>query len=110
METQTKAAPRVHYAWVVAAVMFIAMLAAAGIRSTPGVLIVPLEKDMGWSRATVSFAVSINLVLFGLLGPFGAALTARFGVRRIVTAALVLLSTGVSLTPLMTKPWHLVLL
>ena len=58
----------VHYAWIVAGVVFVTMLGAAGIRSAPGVLMVPLEKDFGWTRATVSLAVSVNLVLFGLMG------------------------------------------
>lgn len=58
----------VHYAWIVAGVVFVTMLGAAGIRSAPGVLMVPLEKDFGWTRTTVSLAVSVNLVLFGLMG------------------------------------------
>jgi len=40
----------------------------AGVRSVPGVLILPLEAEFGWNRATVSLAVSINLILFGLCG------------------------------------------
>jgi MFS family permease len=111
MEPQPQARHgRVHYAWIVAALMFIVMLAATGIRSAPSVLIVPLEKDLGWSRVTVSFALSINLVLFGVLGPFAAALVERFGMRRVVIASLVLLSSGVSLSVWMTQPWQLVLL
>ena len=61
---------RIHYAWVVAAVTWLTLLAAAGFRSTPGTLIVPLEHEFGWSRATISLAVSINLLLFGLFAPF----------------------------------------
>jgi len=68
---------RLHYGWVVAAVTFLTLIAAAGIRSTPGVLIVPLEQSFGWSRATISLAVSINLLLYGLCGPFAAAISVR---------------------------------
>jgi predicted MFS family arabinose efflux permease len=100
----------VHYAWIVAAVVFLTMLGAAGIRSAPGVLMVPLENDFGWTRATVSLAVSVNLVLFGLMGPFAAALVDRFGARRIVLTSLALLAVGVSLTTRMREPWQLVLL
>jgi predicted MFS family arabinose efflux permease len=100
----------VHYAWVVAAVVFVTMLGAAAIRSAPGVLMVPLEKDLGWTRATVSLAVSVNLVLFGLMGPFAAALVDRFGARRIVLTSLALLAVGIALTTRMTAPWQLVLL
>jgi sugar phosphate permease len=100
----------VHYGWIVAGVVFVTMLGAAGIRSAPGVLMVPLERDFGWTRATVSLAVSVNLVLFGLMGPFAAALVDRFGARRIVLTSLALLAVGVSLTTRMTEPWQLVLL
>jgi sugar phosphate permease len=101
---------RVHYAWVVFGVTFFTLLAAAGIRSTPGVLIVPLEHDFGWSTATISVAVSINLLLFGFCGPFAAAFMNRFGVRRVLVAALALIAAGVGLTPLMRQPWQLYLL
>lgn len=101
---------RIHYAWVVFGVTFFTLLAAAGIRSTPGVLIVPLEHEFGWSRAEISVAVSINLLLFGLSGPFAAAFMNRFGVRRVLICALLFIATGVGLTPLMRAPWQLDLL
>jgi MFS family permease len=108
--TRARAGQRLHYSWVVAAVTFVILLGASGFRSTPGVLIVPLEGAFGWSRATISLAVSVNLVLFGLSGPFAAAAMVRFGVRRVVFAALLLVSTGSLLTVWMTAPWQLILL
>jgi len=104
------AATRFHYAWVVAAVTFLTLLGASGFRSTPGVLIAPLNQEFGWSPAVVSFAVSINLILFGLSGPFAAALTERFGLRRVVTIALLCIAAGSALTTLMRAPWQLDLL
>ena len=101
---------RFHYAWVVFGVTFFTLLAAAGIRSMPGVLIVPLQQSFGWSRATISVAVSINLLLFGLCGPFAAAFMNRYGVRRVLVVALLLIMSGVGLTPLMRQPWQLDLL
>ena len=101
---------RVHYAWIVFAVTFITLLAAAGTRSTPGVLMVPLEEEFGWSRATISLAVSINLILFGFVGPFAAAMMDRWGIRPVVASALVFISAGAGLTALMTVPWQLYLL
>lgn len=98
------------YAWVVAAVAFITLLAAAGFRSTPGVLFVPLEEEFGWNRATVGLAVSINLLLYGFVGPFAATLMARFGLRRVVAGALVTISAGALLTTRIQEAWQLVLL
>jgi MFS family permease len=101
---------RPHYAWIVAAVTFVTLLGASGFRSTPGVLIVPLQEAFGWSRTTISLAVSINLVLFGLSGPFAAAAMSRFGLRRVVLVALLLVAAGSGLTVLMTASWQLMLL
>jgi sugar phosphate permease len=102
--------PRLHYAWVVAGVTFVTLLAAAGVRSAPGVLIVPLESHFGWSRATLSLAISVNLVLYGLMGPFAAALMDRLGVRRTMLISLTITAAGVVGTSFMTQPWHMVLL
>jgi MFS family permease len=100
---------RIHRAWLVAAVAFVALVGAAGFRSTPGVLMVPLQDEFGWSRATTSFAVSINLILYGLTAPFAAALMDRFGIRRITAVALVLIAAGSGFTVFMDASWQLVL-
>jgi sugar phosphate permease len=99
-----------HYGWIVAGLTFLALLIAAGIRATPSVLIVPLEQEFNWSRATISLAISINLVLYGLIGPFAAAVLEQIGIRRTMLFALALLGIGVSLTALMSAPWQLILL
>ncbi len=101
---------KLHPAWRVAAITFFVLLVAAGVRSAPSVLIVPLEAEFGWSRATTGFAVGVNILLYGLVGPFAAAILERFGLRRTVAIALAILATGVALTPLMTAAWQLVAL
>jgi MFS family permease len=110
MRTLTRWLPRrVHYAWVVAAVIFVTLLAAVGVRATPSVLIVPLEQAFGWSSGTISFAISVNIILYGLMGPFAAALMQQLGIRRTVLLALALLSGSVAASTFMTEPWQLVL-
>jgi sugar phosphate permease len=101
---------RFHYGWIVVGVTFFVLLIGAGVRSTPGVLMVPFENEFGWSRATISFAVSVSLALYGVMGPFGASLMERFGLRRTMVSALALLATGVALTTFMRESWQLVLL
>lgn len=102
--------PRVHPAWWVALATFLALVGAAAVRSVPGVLIDPLHHEFGWSIGTISVAISINLVLFGVTAPFAAALMERFGIRRVVTGALLLIAAGSGLTVFMTASWQLVLL
>lgn len=101
---------RVHPAWVVAACTFLVLLVAAGVRSVPGVLMVPLDTEFHWGRDTISFAVGVNILLYGLAGPFAAAVIERFGMRRTIAVALAMVATGVALTPLMQQSWQLVLL
>src|SRR5882757_2369008 len=100
---------RLHYSWVVMGLVFLCLLAAAGIRATPGVLIVPLEQSLGWSRATISLAVAVNVFLYGLMGPFAAACMQRFGIRRTVLSALTLLALVVAASTQMTAVWQLML-
>jgi len=102
-------ARRHHYAWIVLGVTFLALLAGAGIRATPSVLIVPLEEEFGWSRSTISLAVSVNIFLYGLMGPFAGGLMQWLGIRRTTLGALALLATGVALATQVTQPWQLVL-
>jgi sugar phosphate permease len=101
---------RLHYAWIVVAVTFVVVVVIAGVRATPGVLIVPLEQEFHWSRATISFALGINLLLYGAIGPFAAAVMDRFGARRTMTLALAATTAGVALTPAMSQSWQLILL
>jgi sugar phosphate permease len=101
---------KLHYAWVVAAVTFVVLLLTAGVRAAPGVLIVPLEDEFHWPRSTISFAIGVNLLLYGLIGPFAAAMIDRLGVRRTMTAALAVTVAGVALTPAMRQSWQFILL
>ncbi len=110
----TVAAPprssRIHPAWWVAAVTFLALLGAAAFRAVPGVLIAPLRDEFGWSVTTISAAVALNMALYGLTAPFAAALMERFGIRRVVMCALLVVALGSGLTVFMTTSWQLVLL
>ncbi|WP_255470820.1 MFS transporter [Pseudarthrobacter sp. B4EP4b] len=98
-----------HPAWIVAAVAFLALVGAAGFRAAPGVLMVPLQQEFGWSTTVLSGAVSINLVLFGLTAPFAAALMERFGIRAVTATALVLIGAGSALTVLVNQSWQILL-
>ena len=80
----TLARRNVHYGWVVVGVTFLTLLVTAAAMGMPGVLIVPLEQEFGWDNAQISSALALRFVLFGLFGPFAAALMNRFGVRRVI--------------------------
>ena len=102
--------PKFYYGYVVAGVTFLVLLVGAGMRAVPGVFVVPLENEFGWSRATISLAVGVCIGLYGLMAPFSAATMDRFGVRGTMIAALCSIGTALALLPLMTQSWHLLVL
>jgi len=99
-----------HYAWIVLAITFAVLLTSAAIRATPGVLIVPFEHEFGWSRATISVAISTNLLLYGLMGPFSAGFINRYGPRRVMAVSSFMIGLGTLATITMKQPWQLVAL
>ncbi|HET7475576.1 MAG TPA: MFS transporter [Dermatophilaceae bacterium] len=112
MVTAAPAPPRarIHRAWYVAAVTLAALVLAAAFRSSTGALIEPLEAEFGWTRATTSGAITVNLVVYGITAPFAAALMERFGPRRVVAYALLVVGVGSGLTLVMRQAWQLWLL
>jgi len=98
-----------HRAWFVAAAGFVALLAAAAIRATFGILMEPLMMEFGWSHGAISTAASVNLVVFGLSAPFAASLTERFGLTRVVSVALTLIAVSAALLTQVTQLWQLYL-
>ncbi|XUM21633.1 MFS transporter [Bradyrhizobium oligotrophicum S58] len=100
----------IHYGWIMVAVTFFTALVSAGTVGAPGVFIVPLQQEFGWSTAEISSALSIRFVLFGLMAPFAAALLNRYGLRNITLLAQLIVVTALLSSLAMTQVWHLVLL
>ena len=85
---------KIHPAWIAAAIAFLTLAAAAGFRAAPSVLLVPLEDAFGWSRATISLAISVNVLIYGFFSPFAAALMERFGIKKVIMIALTVVGSG----------------
>jgi MFS family permease len=99
-----------HYAWVVMAIGFLTMLISSAALGLPGAFLRPLSTEFGWSTGQISSALAIRFALFGLLGPFAAILMERYGLRRIVCIALVLIASGLLLATRMKALWQLFVL
>src|SRR3954468_9430094 len=97
------------YAGIVVAVTFLALLVSAGLRSAPGVMMLPLEQHFGWDRATISASAAIGILLYGLGGPFAAALVLPFGMKRTMLAGVVLMPVATFASLWMREPCHYVL-
>lgn len=100
----------IHYGWVVVAVAFMAGVATAGAIALPATLILPLNREFGWNAEQISGALALRILLYGLLAPFAASLIDRYGLRRTILSALILIAAGFLVALRMTQLWHLVLL
>src|ERR1041385_5647633 len=101
---------RLHYAWVMAGATFLVLLVGAAIRATPSVLMVPLETELGATRATIALAGSLGLLLYGLVGPFCAAVAERLGIKRMVAIAMTMLAIAILVATQITALWQYILL
>ncbi len=100
----------IHYGWVMMAVTFVTMLTTACALGAPGVLMPALEKEFHWTAEQISGALALRLVLLGVIAPFAAALMLKYGVKRVVACALVLIASGLTLSLFMHEVWQLTLL
>ncbi|MCQ8118762.1 MFS transporter [Methylomonas sp. WSC-7] len=99
----------VHYAWVVLAVTFLCLFVASALRSVPGIIMLSLEQEFAWHRETISGAISLNLLLFGLAGPFLGRLMDLYGAKRISVITLILSVAGAGGSVFMQESWQMYL-
>jgi MFS family permease len=97
----------IYYGWVVVAAAFLVSVSTAGVMGLPGALMLPLEHEFGWTANEVSSALAIRILLYGLMAPFSAALMERFGLKRVVVAAVFTIGIMLLLAMRMTSLWQL---
>lgn len=96
-----------HYAWIILIVTFLSVIIAAVTNTMSGVMMIPFEKEFGWSRASISGAFAICITLVGFSGPFIAGLYQKFSVRKVLLVGMGTLLTAILLTTIMSQIWHL---
>lgn len=102
-----KSNQKLFYGWVVVAVTAMVLLVSFGVRSSPGVFMLSLERDLGWSRAAISAAVSLSLIILGISSPYGGMMVARFGPKRMTIVALAMMGVTLIWSSQMTELWQL---
>ncbi|AHN22648.1 MFS transporter [Lysinibacillus varians] len=101
---------RIHYSWFVLAITFFSIIVAGITLSSSGVFIGPFEQEFGWDRSIIAMAFAISLFLYGISGPFMAALLEVIGLKKMVLAAMIILVIGISFTLLMQQAWQLMII
>lgn len=97
----------IHYGWVMVALTFLTTICSSAAVSLPGVLLVPMTQEFGWSKGDVSAAMGLLFILFAATAPFAGALILKYGLRRMVVIAAAMVMTALVLTTLASARWHL---
>ena len=95
------------YGWIVVAVTASVALITAGTRAAPGAFLLAMEADTGFSKATLSLAAGLGLLLYGLGGPLSGSLMGRFGVRRVAGTSVLLTGSTLLISSLAREAWQL---
>ncbi|HEX5142204.1 MAG TPA: MFS transporter, partial [Dehalococcoidia bacterium] len=101
------AARKIHYGWVVLGTALFIVVTASGVRATPGVLIRPLEAEFGWSRSSISLAIAISLLFYGIASPLSGKVAERYGLRVMTLAFLTTSGIGVASSVLIEHLWQM---
>lgn len=101
---------RIHYSWIILIITFFSIIVAGIVRSSSGVFIVPFEDEFGWDRSIISLAFAISLFLYGISGPFMAALIEQIGLKKMMVIAMSTLLAGILLTFFMQEAWQLIII
>jgi len=102
--------PNFFYGYVVVGAAFFIQAASWGMYNGFGVFFNPLQTEFGWSRATISGAVSLSLLLHGFVSIFIGGLSDRFGPRLIMMACGSFLGAGYLLLSQVNTVWQLYLI
>jgi len=85
---------RIYYGYVIVALSFVIGALAWGSQRTFGVFLDPLLKEFGWSRASASLAITIQMFVTGIMSILAGRLSDRFGPRAILTACGIFIGAG----------------
>ncbi|MEG0383552.1 MAG: MFS transporter [Solibacillus sp.] len=101
---------RIHYSWIILAITFCSIIVAGIVIASSGVFINAFENEFGWDRSVIALAFAISLFLYGISGPFMAALLEVIGVKKMMLVSMATLIMGSMLTLLMSQSWHLIVI
>ncbi len=88
---------KLQYGWTVVAAGALMGCVAMGSTFSLAVFLQPMSEATGWSRAGVSFAMTLVFLTMGVGGFVWGAVTDRFGPRIVVLSGALLLGLGLAL-------------
>ena len=101
--------PRFYYGYIVVGAAFVTEALAYGSFNAFGVFFESLLTDFGWTRATISGALSLSWIMQGVFGIMMGRLTDRVGPRLVLTICGFLIGLGYLLMARVETVWQLYL-
>src|SRR3954469_6068067 len=100
---KTLADQGIHYGWVMIGLVFFYALFSSSALGVPAVLITPMAHEFGLTIGELSAPQGLRFALFGLVAPFAGGLMLRYGPRRMLGLAGILVLAGLLLTAVTTQ-------
>lgn len=97
----------IHYAWIIIAIAAFMHMAGGSIRQAFGVLIVPLQDELGWTPAAITLAYSLASITGALLAPLTGMGTDRYGARPVIFLGVIFFILGAIITGVVSQVWHI---
>ena len=91
-------------ALIVLACASVILLVGNGVRTSFGLLLVPMTTELGWSRESFSLALAIQNFVWGAAQPFAGAFADKFGDRRVIAVSVGLYAAGLFLIAFTSSP------
>ena len=85
------------------------LMVTMGIRQSFGLFVKPISADTGMDIATISFALAVGQLMWGVIQPIAGIAADRFSSHRLLILGLVLLAAGCALTQWVTQGFGLVI-
>jgi MFS family permease len=102
--------PSFDYGWVIVSAGALMTCIGFGSMMSLAVFLQPISEAMGWSRAGISAAATLNFLCMGFAAFFWGALSDRFGARIVVLAGSLLLGLGLVTASQAQSLWQFQLL
>jgi sugar phosphate permease len=99
-----------HGWYVLVGSMLITFIVGGAFVNTFGVMLPVISHEFGWSRATVSMALSLGMIAFGVPSPLYGFLNNKLGPRFSIILGNLLAALGIAAIYLVQEIWHIYLL
>jgi MFS family permease len=85
---------KLFYGWIIVAAGFVISCVGFGTMMALGVFLQPMATEMGWSRASISAAATLNFICMGAGSFLWGAMSDRFGTRAVLLGGGSILGFG----------------